>query len=82
MNDFELVIQDLAKESGLPLEIDKKNSVTLEYEDILVTLQWRQDVNDIFIFATISDPNNFSLQSESVRDMLPPLNRSGGFLLD
>ena len=40
MNDFEQVISNLAKESGLPLAIDNKNSVTLEYDDIFITLQW------------------------------------------
>lgn len=66
MNDFEQVISNLAKESGLPLEIDNKNSVTLEYDDIFITLQWRADFNDIFIFAPITDPEKISYLSEPV----------------
>jgi hypothetical protein len=37
MNDFEQLISNLAKESGLPFAIDNKNSVTLEYDDIFIT---------------------------------------------
>ncbi len=54
MDEFRNLIEGLAKVSGLPMEVDEKNSVTLEYSDFIITLQYLEDPQTIFIYSPLT----------------------------
>lgn len=62
---FKDILAELSKESGLPLELDQNDSCLLELEDILITLQYRHDHDDIAIFAPVTDPEKIVRLNES-----------------
>ncbi|WP_202108109.1 type III secretion system chaperone [Succinivibrio dextrinosolvens] len=66
MSVFKKLISELAELSGLPLEIDNKNSCSLESDSLIITLQYRKANNDIVIFAPVTDPDRYSNINESV----------------
>jgi len=55
MREFEGLIEKLTRISGLQMEIDDNNSVTLEYGDLMITLQFRDECQDILFLSEISD---------------------------
>ena len=57
---FKEIIAELAKESGLPLELDNNGSCMLNADDILITLQYRNVQEDVVIFAPVTDPEKIA----------------------
>ena len=57
MTPFESLISAFAKETGLPLEVDARESCSLETDGLVVTLQYRRERGDVAIFAPVSEPD-------------------------
>lgn len=57
MNPFESLIADFSAKTGLDLAPDERQGCFLETEGILITIQHRQDADDIVIFAPVTDPD-------------------------
>ena len=57
MNLFEALIKELAEATGLPLQVSADNSCCLESDDMLITLQYRQECDDVVFFAPILTPD-------------------------
>lgn len=66
---FESLIASFAKETGLPLEVDARESCSLETEGLVVTLQYRRERGDVAIFAPVSEPGA-DLPPETLRAAL------------
>lgn len=56
MNQFESLIADFAKMTGLPLAPDARNGCALETDGLVITIQYRAEADDIVIFAPVTDP--------------------------
>ena len=56
MTPFESLIAEFAKNTGLPLEADAQESCSLETEDLVITLQYRRERDDVVLFAPVSEP--------------------------
>ena len=56
MNQFESLIADFAKMTGLPLSPDERGGCALETDGLVITIQYRAEVDDIVIFAPVTDP--------------------------
>ena len=56
MTPFESLIAEFAKKTGLPLEADTQESCSLETEDLVITLQYRRERDDVVLFAPVSEP--------------------------
>ena len=54
MTPFESLIAEFAKNTGLPLEADAQESCSLETEDLVITLQYRRERDDVVLFAPVS----------------------------
>ena len=66
MSQFTDLIAQLGEKTGLPLEVDEHNSCALEYEDLIICLQYREASEDIVIFAPVTDPDKVAVLSEEV----------------
>ena len=53
MNPFETVIKDLAEITGLPLQVEADDSCTLETNDMMITMQYRRELDNVIIFAPV-----------------------------
>ena len=69
MTPFESLISAFAKETGLPLEVDARESCSLETDGLVVTLQYRRERGDVTIFAPVSEPDA-DLPPETLRTAL------------
>ena len=56
MNQFESLIADFAKMTGLPLSPDERGGCALETDGLFITVQYRAEAGDIVIFAPVTDP--------------------------
>lgn len=56
MNQFESLIADFAKMTGLPLSPDERGGCALEADGLVITIQYRAEADDIVIFAPVTDP--------------------------
>ena len=56
MNQFESLIADFAKMTGLPLSLDERGGCALETDGLFITIQYRAAADDIVIFAPVTDP--------------------------
>ena len=56
MNQFESLIADFAKMTGLPLSPDARGGCALETDGLFITIQYRAAADDIVIFAPVTDP--------------------------
>ena len=56
MNQFESLIADFAKMTGLPLSPDARGGCALETDGLFITIQYRAEAGDIVIFAPVTDP--------------------------
>ena len=69
MTPFESLIAEFAKKTGLPLEADTQESCSLETEDLVITLQYRRERDDVVLFAPVSEPGE-ELPPETLRAAL------------
>lgn len=69
MTPFESLIAEFAKNTGLPLEADAQESCSLETEDLVITLQYRRERDDVVLFAPVSEPGE-ELPPETLRAAL------------
>ncbi len=53
MKPFDALIKEFAEATGLPLQVADNDSCNLEYQDIIITMQYRQASDDIVIFAPV-----------------------------
>ncbi len=53
MKPFDALIKEFAETTGLPLQVAGNDSCNLEYEDIIITMQYRHASDDIVIFAPV-----------------------------
>ena len=53
MTPFETLIKDFAEKTGLPLQVEADNSCSLETDDMIFTMQYRQENDDVIIFAPV-----------------------------
>ena len=57
MKPFDALINEFAEATALPLEVAADDSCSLEYENIIITLQYRQASDDVVIFAPVLTPD-------------------------
>jgi hypothetical protein len=69
MTPFESLIAEFARKTGLPLEVDGRESCSLETEDLVVTLQYRRDRDDVALFAPVAESGE-ELAPETLRAAL------------
>ena len=55
MNAFEKLMADFSALSGLDLVPDERQGCFLDAEGIPITLQYRQDVDELVVFAPVTD---------------------------
>ena len=55
MNQFESLIADFAKMTGLPLSPDARGGCALQADGIFITLQYRAEAGDVAVFAPVAD---------------------------
>lgn len=66
MYNFTSLIQALSEYTGLPLEVNEKTSVYLEYNEFILTLQYRPTNNDIVLFTPVTDPDKIANLNETI----------------
>ena len=69
MTPFESLIAEFAKKTGQPLEADEQESCSLETEDLVITLQYRRERDDVALFAPVAEPGE-ELSHETLRAAL------------
>jgi hypothetical protein len=69
MTPFESLVSQLAAATGLPLEVDARDSCSLETDGLVITLQYRRGRDDLVIFAPVTDPDA-KLAPETLRSAL------------
>ncbi len=57
--DFNRLLADFAALTGLEAAPDEKDSCTLETDGLAITIKYRQDTDDVIIFAPVTDPEIF-----------------------
>ncbi len=62
---FKKKIEELSKLLGFDIEVNSDESCALEYENLIITLQYRREQNDVLIFAPVTDPDKISNLPES-----------------
>lgn len=55
MTKFETIVKEMAEATGLPLELDEKDSVSVEADGVVVTVQYRRDHDDVALFAAVAE---------------------------
>ena len=55
MTKFEEIVGEMAKATGLPLELDEKDSVSVEADGLVVTVQYRREKDDVALFAPVAE---------------------------
>ena len=55
MTVFDKLLADFAAMTGLQVAADAQNSCQLETSDLLITLQYRDQADDLVIFAPVTD---------------------------
>jgi len=71
MKPFEALIKGFAEATGLPLQIAADDSCSLETEGMIITMQYRQESDDIVIFAPVMTPDeNETLPNAVLRKAL------------
>ena len=86
MNIFEQTIQELAQladdakdYTGDELTVNNNNAVVLEYNELFVTLQYRESNDDICIFAPVTDPDKIDkLDQGTLRNALTLAHKGQG----
>ena len=58
MKPFEALIKEFAETTGLPLQVAEDESCSLEYEDIIITMQYCQASEDVVFFAPVMTPDD------------------------
>jgi hypothetical protein len=56
MNPFETVIKDLAEVTGLPLQVEADDSCSLESNDMIITIQYMREQDNVVIYAPVMVP--------------------------
>ncbi len=69
MTPFESLISELAAATGLPLQIDARESCSLETDGAILTLQHRREFDDVVIYAPVTEPGE-PLTPETLRAAL------------
>lgn len=71
MSVFTSIVKELSELMELSLEVDANDSCSLEFGDLIITLQYRQMEDDIAIFSVVTDPDKtFSLSDSVLRAAL------------
>ena len=58
MNAFEKLIADFSAMTGLELVPDERQGCFLETEGVIITIQYRQHLDEIVIFAPVTDADS------------------------
>ena len=58
MKPFEALIKEFAEQTGLPLQVDADDSCSLESDDMLITIQYRREQDDVIVFAPVVTPED------------------------
>lgn len=66
MNLFKQMIQSLSEYVGIELTVNNNNAVILENNNLLITLQYRAEREDIVIFAPVTDPDKIDKPDEKI----------------
>ena len=66
MSLFASLIKDLSELMELDIEVSGNESCSLEFGDMIITLQYRQEQDDIAIFSVVTDPEKTSTLSDTV----------------
>lgn len=66
MSLFTSLIKDLSELMELDIEVSANESCSLEFGDMIITLQYRQEQDDIAIFSVVTDPEKISTLSDTV----------------
>ncbi len=66
MTLFEDLIANFKQATGLPLELDAKDSCALETDGLIIVLQYRREQDDMVIFAPVTDPDQIAELSTEV----------------
>ncbi len=57
MKPFEALMKGFTEATGLPMQISVDDSCSLETEGMIITMQYRQESDDIVIFAPVMTPD-------------------------
>ena len=57
MKPFEALMKGFTMATGLPMQISVDDSCSLETEGMIITMQYRQESDDIVIFAPVMTPD-------------------------
>ena len=55
---FGVIIEEFAHETGLGLEIDDKGSCSVITGETIVTIQYREDMDDVALFSVVTPPED------------------------
>jgi len=58
MNAFETLIADFSSKTGLSLVPDERQGCFLETDGVVITIQYRQEADEVVIFAPVTDPDS------------------------
>ncbi|MCR5084396.1 MAG: type III secretion system chaperone [Succinivibrionaceae bacterium] len=57
MGTFSQLISDLSRETGLGLEVDADNTCSLEFEGMIIVIEYREEADDVALFVPVTDPD-------------------------
>ena len=77
MNQFESLIADFAKMTGLPLSPDERDGCVLETDGIFIAIQYRAEADDVVIFAPVTDPEAAARPSKAMLEKALSLSYDG-----
>lgn len=77
MNSFESLMADFSAKTGLDLVPDERQGCFLENEGIVITIQYRQEADEIVIFAPVTDPDSGTAPTKAMYEKALSLSYDG-----
>ena len=77
MNPYESLIADFSAKTGLNLVPDERQGCFLETEGIIITIQYRQEADDVVIFAPVTDPDSGTTLTKAMCEKALSLSYDG-----
>lgn len=77
MNSFESLIADFSAKTGLNLVPDERQGCFLETDGLIVTIQYRQEADDVVIFAPVTDPDSGTTLTKAMYEKALSLSYDG-----
>ena len=77
MNSFESLIADFSAQTGLNLVPDERQGCFLETDGIVITIQYRQETDEVVIFAPVTDPDSGTAPTKAMFEKALSLSYDG-----